>query len=210
MTRIFILSAASGSGKSSVIERVLAADPRLIFSISMTTRAPRKPNETYQFVSDPEFLALIAQDGFLEHARVFDKYWYGSPKSFYNKALQEDKDLLLDIDVQGASQLKERYPDALRIFLLPPSRSVLEQWLKGRGEDKPEEIERRLKKAPEEIRHCREYDYVVVNEVNRVEEAAAAFAAILAAERGGPPAGHFRPSAQADRIGEILQTFGME
>jgi guanylate kinase len=183
MTNVFIVSAPSGSGKSTLVRRVLARDSRLLFSISCTTRAPRgneKPGQSYHYLSREEFEAHIDRDEFLEWAKVFENY-YGTHRSYYDRAVAEDKDLLLDIDVQGARQLRSRIPDAVSIFILAPSREILEQRLRARSEDSDEVIERRLREAAEEIRNYGDYDYVLVN--RDVEKAAGDLAAIFNAER---------------------------
>ena len=183
MTNVFIVSAPSGSGKSTLVRRVLTRDSRLLFSISYTTRAPRgneKPGQSYHYLSREEFQAHIDRDEFLEWAKVFENY-YGTHRSYYDRAVAEDKDLLLDIDVQGARQLRSRIPDAVSIFILAPSREILEQRLRDRSEDSDEVIERRLREAAEEIRNYGDYDYVLVN--RDVEKAAGDLAAIFNAER---------------------------
>jgi len=169
MTNVFIISAPSGSGKSTLVRRLLAApgsaDPRLRFSISYTTRPPRgaeKPGENYHYISREEFEERTARDEFLEWARVFDHY-YGTHRSCLDLAQTEGADLLLDIDVQGARQLKNKLPDAVTIFILPPSRQILEQRLRARSEDTEDVIQRRLREAAEEIRNYHMYDYVLVN-----------------------------------------------
>lgn len=183
MTNVFIISAPSGSGKSTLTARVLATDSRLMFSISHTTRAPRgneKSGQSYHFVSREEFEARIARDEFLEWASVFGHY-YGTHRGYHDRAVTEDKDLLLDIDVQGARQLRGKIPDAISIFILAPSREILEQRLRARSEDSDEVIERRLREAAEEIRNYRDYDYVLVN--RDIEKSARDLAAIINAER---------------------------
>ena len=183
MTTIFIISAPSGSGKSTLVARLMAADPGLRFSVSYTTRRPRgneKPGESYVYISRQEFVSRIAQDEFLEHAEVFGNF-YGTNREVLEQARSEGKDLILDIDVQGARQLKERIPEAVTIFILPPSRDILEQRLRLRSEDSEEVIQRRLREAAEEIRNYQQYDYVLVN--HQVEESTTTLAAIIKAER---------------------------
>jgi len=183
MTVVYIISAPSGSGKSTLVRRVLEADSRLLFSVSYTTRAPRgaeRPGENYHFISRQEFEARLERGEFLEWAEVFGHY-YGTHRSYWEQARRENRDLVLDIDVQGARKLKTEIPDAVSIFILAPSREVLEQRLRARSEDPPEVIARRLREAREEIRSFRDYDYVVVN--RELEKAAADLAAIIRAER---------------------------
>jgi len=183
MTTVFIISAPSGSGKSTLVARLMAADPGLRFSVSYTTRRPRgneKPGESYVYISRQEFLSRIAQGEFLEHAEVFGNF-YGTNREVLEQARSEGKDLVLDIDVQGARQLKERIPEAVTIFILPPSRDILEQRLRDRSEDSEDVIQRRLREAAEEIRNYQQYDYVLVN--HQVDESTTTLAAIIRAER---------------------------
>jgi guanylate kinase len=201
MTTIFIISAPSGSGKSTLVSRLLASDPRLLFSVSYTTRGPRgneKPGENYIYISRQEFLDRIASQEFLEYAEVFGNF-YGTHREVLDQAQIESKDLILDIDVQGAGQLKKRIPEAVTVFILPPSRDILEQRLRSRSEDSEEVIQRRLRDAAEEIRNYRQYDYLLVN--HRVEESTGTLAAIVQAER-------VRRIRMEDRIRPILKSFG--
>ncbi len=165
---LFIVSAPSGAGKSSLIAALLDRfnlDASMELSISHTTRPmrPREVNhESYHFVSVEEFEELIAQDAFLEYAKVFDNY-YGTSKTIIEQWLESGKDVLLDIDWQGAKQIKEKMPDAVLIFILPPSLPELEQRLQKRGQDSAGIIAYRMDKARREISHYTEYDYVIVN-----------------------------------------------
>ena len=161
----------------------MAADAGLRFSVSYTTRKPRgneKPGESYVYISRQEFMSRIAQGEFLEHAEVFGNF-YGTNREVLEQARSEGKDLILDIDVQGARQLKERIPEAVTIFILPPSRDILEQRLRVRSEDSEEVIQRRLHEAAEEIRNYQQYDYALIN--HQVEESTTTLAAIIKAER---------------------------
>jgi guanylate kinase len=165
MTTVFIISAPSGSGKSTLVEQLMKRVPDLRFSVSYTTRAPRgleQDGQDYHFISREEFLARVARDEFLEWAEVFGNY-YGTHIGDLQRAIAEDKDLVLDIDVQGARQLKERLPEAVSIFILAPSREILERRLRARSQDSEPVIERRLRAAAEEIRNYSQYDYVLVN-----------------------------------------------
>jgi guanylate kinase len=183
MTTVFIISAPSGSGKSTLVKRLLATDLGLRFSVSYTTRKPRgteRPGESYNFISPAEFEKRIAHGEFLEYAEVFGNH-YGTHCEVLEQAQREGKDLILDIDVQGARQLKERIPEAVSIFILPPSREILEQRLRARSEDSEEVIERRLREAAEEIRNYDQYDYVLVN--HQVERSVSTLAAVITAER---------------------------
>lgn len=200
MSIVFIISAPSGSGKSTLVNGLLKSDAGLVFSISYTTRAPRgaeRPDQNYHYIGRAEFLARIARDEFLEHAEVFGNY-YGTHRSTLEDAQAKGADLVLDIDVQGARQLKSRIPDAVSIFILAPSRAVLEQRLRDRSEDPEVVIERRLREAAEEIRNCTAYDYIVVNQDVRVS--VDALASIVKAER-------VRRSRMEGAIRPILATF---
>jgi len=165
MSVVFIVSAPSGSGKSTIVQALLQADSRLLFSISYTTRAPRgleRDGVDYNFIKRRDFEDRVAKGEFFEHAEVFGNY-YGTHRSFLDRAQAENKDLVLDIDVQGARQLKIALPEAVSIFVLPPSRRVLEQRLRARSVDSEAVIERRLQGAAEEVRNYRQYDYVLIN-----------------------------------------------
>ena len=156
MTTIFIISAPSGSGKTTLVAHLLRDVPRLRFSVSYTTREPRgteKDGENYHFVTREAFEKMLANHEFLESAKVFDRDYYGTHRGILEAARQNGQDLVLDIDVQGARQLKEKFPDAVTIFILPPSRQELEKRLRSRGEDSDEVIARRLGKAADEIRN---------------------------------------------------------
>lgn len=166
---LFIVSAPSGAGKSSLIDALLKrfnTDDSMRLSISHTTRPPR-PNEenhvNYHFVALDEFKKLIARNAFFEHAMVFDNY-YGTSKEEVLGWLDEGKDVLFDIDWQGARKIKEQAPDAVKIFILPPSLPELHRRLVRRGQDLPEIIQKRMSKALSEISHYTEYDYVIIND----------------------------------------------
>jgi guanylate kinase len=165
MTTVFIISAPSGSGKSTLTRQLIERVPALRFSVSFTTRPPRG-NESngreYYFISREEFEGRAARGEFLEHAEVFGNY-YGTHSSELDRAAAEGVDLVLDIDVQGARQLKGRISEAVSIFILAPSRLILEQRLRTRSQDSDEVIARRLRDAAEEIRNYTRYDYVLVN-----------------------------------------------
>jgi guanylate kinase len=200
MTVIFIISAPSGSGKSTLVKRLLADRPGLVFSVSYTTRQPRgheKNGESYHFVAREDFEGMIARGEFLEWACVFGNY-YGTHLGILEKAQAAGADVVLDIDVQGARQLKDRFPEAVTVFILPPSRKVLEERLRARGEDREEVIERRLKEAAVEIQKYKDYDYVLIN--RELAESDAVLSAIVRAER-------IRRDRMEDRIEPILETF---
>ena len=201
MTIIYIISAPSGSGKSTLKEKLLANVPGLLFSVSYTTRKPRGKEvegQSYHYISDGEFDGRLANGEFLEHARVFGKCQYGTHRRFLDQAQAEGKDLVLDIDVQGARQLKSRFSEVVTIFVLPPSKQVLEGRLRARGEDSEEEIQKRLLAAAEEIRNYSAYDYVLINRDKDV--AGAVLSSIVLAER-------VRRTRMEDQIQPILETF---
>jgi len=200
MTTVFIISAPSGSGKSTLVSRLMTSVPGLMFSISYTTRAPRGAEvegRSYHYISRAEFEAMIARGEFLEWADVYGNY-YGTHRSILEKAREQGKDLVLDIDVQGARQLEGQIPEAVTVFLLPPSRQALEERLRARGEDPEEVIERRLRKAAEEIGNYKAYDYVLIN--RDLNESDVVFSAIIRAER-------VRRTRIEDQIRPILETF---
>jgi guanylate kinase len=203
MTTVFIISAPSGSGKSTLVSCLLGRDPQLRFSVSYTTRTVRgneKPGESYIYISPQEFEERVQHGEFLEHAEVFGNY-YGTNRKVLEQARSEGKDLILDIDVQGARQLKERIPEAVSIFVLPPSRDILEQRLRMRSEDSEEVIQRRLRDTTEEIRNYSQYDYVLVN--HQLEESVDTLAAIIKAER-------VRRIRVEDQIQPILRSFELQ
>ena len=197
---VFIISAPSGSGKSTLVHRLMTSVPQLTFSISYTTRAAR-PVETngvdYMFISRAEFEERLAKAEFLEYAEVFENY-YGTHRSTFEQAAHQGRDLVLDIDVQGARQLKVAIPEAISIFVLPPSREVLEQRLRARSQDSEEVIQRRLKGAAEEVRNYTQYDYVLIN--REIDESAARLASIVKAER-------LRKARMEEEVRPILESF---
>ena len=179
MTTVFIISAPSGSGKSTLVESVRARVPGLDFSVSYTTRRPRGDEQNgreYYFVSREEFEEMIRRDEFLEHAEVFGNY-YGTARRFLREAQAAGHDLLLDIDVQGAAQIKCGLPEAVSIFILPPNRQTLEWRLRNRSLDAEDVIQRRLITARREIENYDKYDYILVND--RLEDSIEALKSIL-------------------------------
>jgi guanylate kinase len=164
--RLFVIAAPSGAGKTSLVKALMEREPQLEFSVSFTTRKPR-PKEIdgvdYHFVSHERFAAMIAAGEFLEHAQVFDNY-YGTALATVEHALSAGRQLLLEIDWQGAAQVRQRLPEALSIFILPPSRESLEQRLRQRSTDSEEVIRRRLRDSVHDMTHWREFDFVVVND----------------------------------------------
>jgi len=200
MTTIFIVSAPSGSGKSTLVRRLLATVPGLTFSVSYSTRPPRGhevDGESYHFVAREQFHSMVAQGEFLEYAEVFGNF-YGTHRSALEQAQANGVDLVLDIDIQGARQLKSKIPEAVTIFILAPSRQILEQRLRARSEDSDAVIERRLRDAANEIRNYGAYDYVLVN--NELAQSDEALAAIVRAER-------VRRRRMEEQIRPILETF---
>jgi guanylate kinase len=200
MTTVFIISAPSGSGKSTLTHRLIKELPNLRFSISYTTRAPRgqeQDGKDYFFIAPQDFEARIAKGEFLEFAKVFGNY-YGTHVGELERAAAEGVDLILDIDVQGARQLKEKSPAAVSIFILPPSRPVLEERLRARSQDTEPVIARRLHDAAEEIRNYSQYDYVLVN--REVEASVETLKSIVKATRS-------RRDRMEREIRPILETF---
>jgi guanylate kinase len=184
---VYIISAPSGSGKTTLTNRLLSLVPGLEFSISYTTRKPRGSEQNgreYFFISREEFEKMIAADEFLEHANVFGDY-YGTARRFLQDAKQNGKDLVLDIDVQGAGQVKQKMADAVSIFILPPSRDVLERRLTSRSQAEhvtsTEIITRRLAEAAREIEKYPKYDYILIND--QLEESIDQLTSIVLAER---------------------------
>jgi guanylate kinase len=168
---LYVIAAPSGAGKTSLVKALMACEPRLRFSVSYTTRAPR-PNEVegvdYHFVSPERFLEMVARDEFLEHARVFDNH-YGTALATVETALDRGEQLLLEIDWQGAEQVRRRLPESASIFILPPSRRSLEERLRQRSTDTDIVIERRLRDSVLDLAHWSDFDYVVIND--RFEQA---------------------------------------
>ena len=164
--RLYVVAAPSGAGKTSLVKALMQREPRLRFSVSYTTRKPR-PNEVdgrdYHFISQEHFLAMVRGNEFLEHARVFDNY-YGTGLRAVEDALAAGELLLLEIDWQGARQVRARLPSACTIFILPPTRRALEERLRIRSTDTEAVIERRLRDAADDLAHWPEFDFVVVND----------------------------------------------
>ena len=168
---LFILSAPSGAGKTSLLRELLKLDKGLVLSISHTTRAPRPGEQDgmdYHFVSVEEFMSLAGEGAFLEQAQVFDNY-YGTSQAGVESQLQAGLDVVLEIDWQGARQVRKAFPEAISIFIIPPSIAALRERLGKRGQDDGETIERRMRDAHNELSHYAEYDYLVVND--RFEDA---------------------------------------
>lgn len=224
---LFIISAPSGSGKSTLVNQLRSLVTGLEFSVSYTTRAPRgseQPGREYHYTSRSRFQEMVKQGEFLEWARVFDNY-YGTAFRSLTDAQAAGKDLLLDIDVQGATQVREKIPDAVSIFVLPPNPDVLAMRLRNRsraeGSLDEQEIERRLAKAKGEIENYRQYRYILVNDI--LDQAVESLTAIVIAERarrhGTPPdpetarmmqlADKCRQANATDRLYPVLSSFGL-
>ncbi|MBN7768499.1 guanylate kinase [Marinobacter daepoensis] len=164
---LFVISAPSGAGKTSLVAEMLRQDGRLGVSVSHTTRGMRdgeRDGVNYHFVSRDSFESMIAAGDFLEHAEVFGNY-YGTSQTWVRETLSQGQDVILEIDWQGAEQVRRLIPECVSIFIVPPSAEILRERLVGRGTDAPEVIERRLSEAEEECRHAVAFDYLVVNDV---------------------------------------------
>ena len=195
---LFVVAAPSGAGKSSLVNAVLPKEPGIALSISFTSRAPR-PGERhaqhYHFVSREEFERMVAAGDFFEHALVHGDY-KGTARQSVEPQLAAGKDVLLEIDWQGARQVREKVPDSVSVFILPPSRDALETRMRNRGQDSEETIARRLAAAREEMSHYGEFDYVIVNE--HFDAAAAELRAIFLAQR-------LRREVQARRHADLIR-----
>jgi guanylate kinase len=197
---LIVISAPSGSGKTSLANRALEEIPKLRFSVSHTTRKPR-PGERdqveYFFVSEKEFEEMIGQGTFLEHARVYGNY-YGTSRAFVDEQLSVGYDVLLDLDVQGAAQVKKSYPEAILVFVFPPSLEVLKTRLKNRGLDDPSIIDKRLRIAKKEIQRYTDYQYVIIN--REIEESLVELKSII-------QVAGCRLEKRKDLAAQIIKTF---
>lgn len=200
---LIVVSAPSGAGKSSLVERAMQRLGRLRYSISYTTRQPRGPERhgvDYFFVDEATFLEMRERGEFIESAWVHG-YYYGTHQATIEQLLAEGNDVMMDIDVQGAAQMRERMPEAVTIFIMPPSKKVLEARLKRRNLNASDDLARRLVNAAAEVRLYDRFDYVIINDDR--DRAFGALKAIIVAERR-------RPSRQGNKIKSILDTFGGE
>jgi guanylate kinase len=198
---VLIVSGPSGSGKSTLVQKLLEV-PGTMLSISCTTRPPRKTEgdgRWYNFVTEAEFQQMVARGDFLEYAQVFGKNWYGTPRKSIEEAHAQKKDLVLEIDVQGALQVKQKLPGAVAVFVIPPSRADLEKRIRTRGQDSEDEIVRRLERARQEMLGYSSYDFAIIND--DLERAGREVQAIAIGSR-------CRVARNEERIREILKTFG--
>ena len=191
--KTFIICGPSGVGKGTVVARLLASDPKLYFSVSATTRPPR-PGEVdgkhYHFLSREQFQRWIDEDAFLEHAEFVGNL-YGTPKLYVDKAMDQGRDVILDIEIQGAEQVHRRRPEAIRIYVAPPSWAELERRLIGRGTEDMEKVRSRLERGKQEFAAASSFDYFVINDT--VDHAVEELRAILLAE-------HCRPDERITQI----------
>ncbi len=197
---VFIVTAPSGAGKTSLVHALLARDVRVRLSVSWTTRAPRpgeQEGEDYHFVTQAAFMAMLEAGEFLETAQVYGNY-YGTSESWIRMQIAAEEDVLLEIDWQGAQQVRKLFPSAVGVFILPPSLSVLELRLRVRGQDEPDNVARGLSAAREDISHALEFDYVIIND--DFDTALTDLLAIVRAER-------LRVSAQQQRYAALFTRF---
>lgn len=197
---LFVISAPSGTGKTSLVRALLHSNPNLALSISHTTRPPRSAEvdgRDYHFVTTEKFQQMLLNGEFIESAEVYGNL-YGTSQQWVNKVISSGQDILLEIDCQGAQQIRKLFPESVAIFIIPPSAQALATRLKTRAQDNPEIIQKRLAAAREEISHIVEYDYVIVNDV--LEQALCDLASIVKAE-------HLKKSRQLINYCELIQQF---
>lgn len=195
---LIVVSGFSGAGKGTLMKELVARYEDYALSVSMTTRAPRPGEEdgvSYFFVDKAAFEEAIAQDGLVEYASYCDHY-YGTPRKWVEQKLSDGKDVILEIEIQGALKVKEKFPDALLLFVMPPSAQELEHRLKGRGTESDEVIASRMKRAVEESAGIEKYDYIVIND--KLDECAKQMHEIIRAE-------HMRPYRRIDFIDHLRE-----
>ena len=200
---LFVVSSPSGGGKGTLIKRVLSTVPNLGYSVSYTTRPPRSGEvngREYLFVTTDQFEKMITAEEFLEWAHVHGKL-YGTSRQQVSNEISQGRDIILEVDVQGAASVRRLLPEAVTIFILPPSLETLRKRLVARGTDSQEELELRLRNAPDELRNYKDFDFVIINE--NVERATNQLRAVINAER-------LRPRHQEDSIQTIIQNFMSE
>jgi guanylate kinase len=198
---VLIVSGPSGSGKSTLVQKILEL-PDTMLSVSCTTRAPRKTEtdgKWYNFMPEVEFQGMVERGEFLEYAQVFGKNWYGTPRRSLDIAVALKKDLVLEIDIQGAFQAKQKLPGSIAIFVMPPSGADLERRIRERGLDAEDEIQRRLERARQEMLNYSSYDFAIIND--DLERAGKEVQAIALGSR-------CRVARREERIREILKSFG--
>ncbi|MBS7527426.1 guanylate kinase [Fusibacter paucivorans] len=180
---LIVVSGPSGAGKGTICKALVKRDPSIVVSVSATTREPRNGEEhgiAYHFYDKAAFLSMIDNDGFLEYATVYDNY-YGTPKQFVIDKIASGENVLLEIDIQGALQVKKKYPEGIFVFVLPPSMKELKSRIVGRGSETQESLTKRLSSAYSEIEYIKNYDYFIVNDT--VEHATDVLQAIISAEK---------------------------
>ena len=195
---VFVVSGPSGSGKDTVLKGLFAENPDIVFSISSITRAMRpgeKEGEKYNFISREHFEEMIKNDLLLEH-NVFVGNYYGTPRIPVEKAVSEGRDIIIEVDVNGAAQIRKKLPEAVTVFIMPPSFEELKRRLVGRGTESEELIEKRLRSALDEIRRAEEYDYIIVN-----DDAAAASQSLMSVIK----ACRLKTERQKNIINEVLE-----
>ena len=195
---VFVVSGPSGSGKDTVLKGLFAENPDMLFSISSITRAMRpgeKEGEKYNFISREHFEEMIKNDLLLEH-NVFVGNYYGTPRIPVEKAVSEGRDIIIEVDVNGAAQIRKKLPEAVTVFIMPPSFEELKRRLVGRGTESEELIEKRLRSALDEIRRAEEYDYIIVN-----DDAAAASQSLMSVIK----ACRLKTERQKNIINEVLE-----
>lgn len=198
--KIVIISGFSGVGKGTVVKKLLEDYDHYVLSVSMTTREPREGEingVNYYFVTNEEFEKMIGEDGFLEHAGYVNHY-YGTPKAYVMKSIEEGKDVILEIEVQGAMQIKQAYPEAVLVFIVTPSAAEMARRLIGRKTETHEQILNRFKRAVEEAEHMKKYDYIVVND--RLEDCVEELNGIVENNEGGVK---YDPGFKDEFIGDL-------